>query len=216
MTSNSTQFSHGTRSSGHAHGLGVRSSIASVLRRKGSAFASLSVLFRGSRSNYYHQHPAESHTWNHGPSEDCPSLERPSFYHLEHTGSPPYGSRTASRDQAHRERKKLFWTVSGTRSTARSSSTGTAYTPRMSRARSFVLSLRSRGGLLHEGYAFQEEARSSDEDSCEDIAPILAMPSGCSHAGASSSFLLGVQKALQGMIGKKQEANGSRILQLTS
>lgn len=193
---NNTRLSHGTISLGHGYSHGIRSSIASALRRKGSALVSLSTLFRGSRPNQ-HQHPTNSHTWTTDPSED-----RPSFYHLEHTCSPPYGSWSDRRKQAYHHRKRQFWTVSGTRSRARSSSTNSEYTHRISRARSFVQSLRKRGSLIQEDYTLPGEG--SSDNLSEEVAPTLDMPSGCAtDMEPPSSFWLGVQKAVQGTTGNK-------------
>ncbi|KAM7199046.1 hypothetical protein V8F20_005864 [Naviculisporaceae sp. PSN 640] len=198
MMTNTTRLPHGSRSRGHIHGHGVRSSIASVLRRKGSALASLSALFQRSKSNHNREQDTHIHTWDTDPSENRPSLERPLFHHLEHTRSPPYGSWSAGRKRAHPHQKKQFWTVSGTRSRARSSLTETGHVPRMSKARSFVHSLRNRGALLEEYDTFQEDGGNCDEESCQATAPVLEMPHGCAgQTETSSSFVLGVQNALR-------------------
>ncbi|KAK4216659.1 hypothetical protein QBC37DRAFT_480376 [Rhypophila decipiens] len=146
MISNSTRAAHNTRSSGHGHER--RLSFASNIRRKGSALVSLSALFRKFKSN--HQHSTNTDTLPTDPTE-----ERPSVFHLEDASPPPCESWSDGRDDSSsRHRKRQFWTVSGAGPRARDRSTDIEYTPRLSRARSFVQSLRKRESvLLEEDYA---------------------------------------------------------------
>lgn len=190
MYTNNTELSRRTSTFGHGHG--IRSSIVSAIRRKGSALVSLSAILRGSRSS--HRDP-----WTTDPDE-----ERPSACHLENVTSPRYGSWSAGRNKTSNHRNRQFWTVSGARSGTKPNSTDTDHTPRMSRARSFVQSLRKRRGTFQTDYTSEEErilaAWDSNDESSEGAAPILALPSDC--AGSTeprSTFWLGVQKAVRGM-----------------
>lgn len=191
MYNNNTQLSR--RTTPFAHGHGIRSSIVSAIRRKGSALVSLSAMLRGSRSS--HRDP-----WATDPDE-----ERPSACHLEDATPPRYGSWSARRNKTSSHRNRQFWTVSGARSGTKTNSTDTDHTPRMSRARSFVQSLRNRRGTFQTDYTSEEETHlapwDSNDESPDGAAPLLALPSDC--AGSTepqSDFWLGVQKAVQGMI----------------
>lgn len=198
MDNNNTQLSR--RTSGFSHGRGIRSSIVSAIRRKGSALVSLSAILRGSRSIY-------RDPWATDPDE-----ERPSACHLENITSPHYGSWSAGRTKTSNHGNRQFWTVSGARSGTKTNSTDTENTPRMSRARSFVQSLRKRRGTFQTDYTSEEErclvTWDSNGEAPEGAVPILALPSDC--AGGTerrSAFWLGVQKAVQGAIRTRFEVD---------
>jgi len=199
MYNNNTQLSHRTSPLGHDRH-GIRSSIVSAIRRKGSALVSLSTMLRGTRSSH------------RGPWTTDPDEERPSACHLENVTSPRFGSWSAGRNKTSNHGNRQFWTVSGARSGTKTSSTDTDHTPRMSRARSFVQSLRNRRGTFQTDDTSEDErilaAWDSNDDSPDGAAPILALPSFC--AGSTepqSAFWLGVQKAVQGMFETRHQVN---------
>ncbi|KAK3313781.1 hypothetical protein B0H66DRAFT_361076 [Apodospora peruviana] len=154
-------------------GNGFRCSLASAISRKRSSLVALAAMLRRSKHT---REIATSHPWATDPEE-----ERPYHYHMEHGSSlSQYGSWDAGRTKPPLQRKRLFWTVSGTRSKPRSgaqaTTTSTDRSPeanRILKAPSSGQSLRNRRSIFE---VDQEAANSWDgpADMPAELASILS------------------------------------------
>ncbi|KAK3333361.1 hypothetical protein B0T19DRAFT_123907 [Cercophora scortea] len=183
-----------------------RASIASAIRRKGSFLLNLSIRLKKHR-NDGNFHPRHTETEKDG-----------SWYHTMDRYITPYGSEGTSRSSSHR-RKRLFWTISGTRSKGSLEETiwepdelGPSPTPdtpvsdqplskTKSITRSLVQSLRRRsiGQRMPIQVEKGEPGNQEPTNDTKQSLPVLAVSPTDDSSGADrrSSFWLGVQKAVQ-------------------